>query len=89
MAAWVMVVQVITPFYDSLLVKVIASAHNYEDALQRMRPRALGISYSGREDKYSVSSGKCHPARKNFAPVQATTTLIDTSPELVYVQNPP
>ncbi len=54
---------VITPFYDSLLVKVIASAHTYETAILRMRPRVARIPHSRREDEHTVSR-KRHSARE-------------------------
>ncbi len=52
---------VITPFYDSLLVKVIASAHNYEDTMQRMKRALSEFRIRGGEDEHPVF-GKRHPA---------------------------
>ena len=71
---------IITPFYDSLLVKVIASAHTYEDALQRMR-RALS-EFRIRGVKTNIPFLENVIQHEKFRTGQATTTLIDTSPEL-------
>ena len=54
---------VITPFYDSLLVKVIASAHDLRQRDATHAPRVVGIPHPRREDEHSVS-GKCHSPRK-------------------------
>jgi pyruvate carboxylase len=71
---------IITPFYDSLLVKVIASAHTYEDALQRMH-RALS-EFRIRGVKTNIPFLENVIQHEKFRTGQATTTLIDTSPEL-------
>jgi pyruvate carboxylase len=71
---------VITPFYDSMLVKVIASGQDYPLALARMgrvlrefRIRGVKTNIPFLENVVS------HPV---FVAGQATTTLIDTTPEL-------
>ncbi|MEJ0090727.1 MAG: pyruvate carboxylase [Limisphaerales bacterium] len=71
---------IITPFYDSLLVKVIASAHTYEDTLQRMK-RALS-EFRIRGVKTNIPFLENVIQHEKFRTGQATTTLIDTSPEL-------
>ncbi len=72
---------VITPFYDSLLVKLIASAHNYPDALQRTH-RALS-EFRIRGVKTNIPFLENVIQHERFRTGQATTTLIDTSPELL------
>jgi pyruvate carboxylase len=71
---------VITPFYDSLLVKVIASAdawdltrHRMDRALREFRIRGLKTNIPFLENVIN------HPA---FATGRATTTLVDNTPEL-------
>jgi pyruvate carboxylase len=71
---------VITPYYDSLLVKVIASAqrwdaarHRMDRALREFRIRGLKTNIPFLENVIN------HPA---FASGRATTTLVDTTPEL-------
>jgi pyruvate carboxylase len=71
---------VITPFYDSLLVKVIASAdswdltrHRMDRALREFRIRGLKTNIPFLENVIN------HPA---FAAGRATTTLVDNTPEL-------
>ena len=70
----------ITPFYDSLLVKLIASAHTYEDAMQRTH-RALA-EFRIRGVKTNIPFLENVIQHEKFRTGQATTTLIDTSPEL-------
>jgi pyruvate carboxylase len=70
----------ITPFYDSLLVKVIASAHTYEDALQRMHRALSEFRIRGVKTNIPFLENVIH--HEKFRTGQATTTLIDTSPEL-------
>ncbi len=70
----------ITPFYDSLLVKLIASAHTYEDAMQRTH-RALA-EFRIRGVKTNIPFLENVIEHDKFRAGQATTTLIDTSPEL-------
>jgi pyruvate carboxylase len=71
---------VITPFYDSLLVKVIASAdswdlarHRMDRALREFRIRGLKTNIPFLENVIN------HPI---FAAGRATTTLVDNTPEL-------
>jgi pyruvate carboxylase len=71
---------VITPFYDSLLVKVIASAdswdltrHRMDRALREFRIRGLKTNIQFLENVIN------HPT---FAAGRATTTLVDNTPDL-------
>jgi pyruvate carboxylase len=73
---------VITPFYDSLLVKVTAWAPTAQEAIQRMdralrefRIRGLATNLQFMENVIN------HPA---FAAGQVTTTFIDRTPELFH-----
>jgi pyruvate carboxylase len=71
---------IITPFYDSLLVKVIASAHTYETAILRMH---RGLSeFRIRGVKTNVPFLENVIQHEKFRTGQTTTTMIDTSPEL-------
>ncbi|MEO6568538.1 MAG: pyruvate carboxylase, partial [Opitutaceae bacterium] len=71
---------VITPFYDSLLVKMIVSGQNYEMVLNRMR-RALS-EFRIRGVKTNIPFIENVVSHPQFKTGQATTTLIDTTPEL-------
>jgi pyruvate carboxylase len=71
---------VITPFYDSLLVKVVASAQTYEIAMHRMH-RALS-EFRIRGVKTNIPFLENVIRHHDFQSGQATTTLIDTTPEL-------
>ncbi|MFT3784061.1 MAG: pyruvate carboxylase [Nibricoccus sp.] len=71
---------VITPFYDSLLVKLISSGHSYELAMQRTK-RALS-EFRIRGVKTNIPFLENVISHEVFRAGQATTTLIDTSPEL-------
>ena len=71
---------VITPFYDSLLVKVTASGRNFNIALQRM-DRALR-EFRIRGVKTNIPFLENVIWDETFRSGQATTTLIDTTPEL-------
>lgn len=71
---------VITPFYDSMLVKVITSGQSYEVALQRAR-RVLS-EFRIRGVKTNIPFLENVIAHPTFRSGQATTTLIDTTPEL-------
>ncbi len=71
---------VITPFYDSLLVKVIASAdswdltrHRMDRALREFRIRGLKTNIPFLENVIN---------NPTFAAGRATTTLVDNTPEL-------
>jgi pyruvate carboxylase len=71
---------VITPFYDSMLVKVIASGQTYEMAMDRMH-RALA-EFRIRGVKTNIPFLENVIGNEVFRSGQATTTLIDTTPEL-------
>ena len=71
---------IITPFYDSMLVKVIASAHTYEDAMHRMHRALSEFRIRGVKTNIPFLENVIH--HEKFRTGQATTTLIDTSPEL-------
>src|SRR6185436_12435720 len=72
---------VITPFYDSLLVKVTAFGRNFPIALQRM-DRALR-EFRIRGVKTNIPFLENVIANGTFRAGMATTTLIDSSPELL------
>src|SRR5262249_26114630 len=72
---------VITPFYDSLLVKVTAFGPSFEMALDRM-DRALR-EFRIRGVKTNIPFLENVIANETFRVGQATTTLIDTTPELL------
>ncbi|ATC63894.1 pyruvate carboxylase [Nibricoccus aquaticus] len=71
---------IITPFYDSMLVKVITSGPSYEVAMQRTQ-RALS-EFRIRGVKTNIPFLENVIAHPIFKAGQATTTLIDTTPEL-------
>ncbi|MBI5774774.1 MAG: pyruvate carboxylase, partial [Verrucomicrobia bacterium] len=71
---------VITPFYDSMLVKVVASAQTYEAAMHRMH-RALS-EFRIRGVKTNIPFLENVIQHPEFRTGQATTALIDTTPEL-------
>ena len=71
---------VITPFYDSLLVKVTASGPTFEMALQRM-DRALS-EFRIRGVKTNLPFLENVIAHDTFRSGSAVTTLIDTTPAL-------
>ncbi len=71
---------VITPFYDSLLVKVISSAHSWDLARSRM-DRALR-EFRIRGLKTNIPFLENVIANPIFAAGAATTTLVDSTPEL-------
>jgi len=71
---------VITPFYDSMLVKVTASGQTFEMAMDRMH-RAL-TEFRIRGVKTNIPFLENVIANETFRSGQATTTLIDTTPEL-------
>ncbi len=72
---------VITPFYDSLLVKCITSGPTYDSALDRMH-RALS-EFRIRGLKTNIPFLENVIAEPVFRAGQATTTLIDTTPGLL------
>ncbi|HMP84677.1 MAG TPA: pyruvate carboxylase, partial [Verrucomicrobiota bacterium] len=71
---------IITPYYDSMLVKVIASAHTYQDAIQRMTRALSEFRIRGVKTNVPFLENVLH--HEKFHTGQATTTMIDTSPEL-------
>lgn len=71
---------VITPFYDSMLAKLVAFGPTYEIAMARMH-RALA-EYRIRGVKTNIPFLENVIAHPKFRAGQATTTLIDTTPEL-------
>ena len=70
----------ITPFYDSLLVKITASGQTFPMALQRMG-RALR-EFRIRGVKTNIPFLENVIGHDTFASGEATTTLIDTTPAL-------
>jgi pyruvate carboxylase len=71
---------VITPYYDSLLVKLTASARTFELAIQRMDRALSEMRIRGVKTNIPfVENVVNHPI---FVSGKATTTLIDTSKEL-------
>ena len=71
---------VITPFYDSLLVKSITSGQTYDMAMRRAH-RTLS-EFRIRGVKTNIPFLENVIAHTQFRTGQATTTLIDTTPEL-------
>jgi pyruvate carboxylase len=71
---------VITPFYDSLLVKVVSSAHSWDLARHRM-DRALR-EFRIRGVKTNIPFLENVINNPIFAEGRATTTLVDSTPEL-------
>ncbi len=71
---------VITPFYDSLLVKSITSGQSYEIAMNRAH-RVLS-EFRIRGVKTNIPFLENVITHPQFRAGQATTTLIDTTPEL-------
>ncbi len=71
---------VITPFYDSLLVKITASGRTFPIALQRM-DRALR-EFRVRGVKTNIPFLENVLRNEQFRTGKATTTMIDTTPEL-------
>ena len=71
---------VITPFYDSLLVKITASGQTFSIALQRMDRALREFRIRGVKTNIPFLENVIH--HPDFRSGQATTTLIDTTPEL-------
>jgi pyruvate carboxylase len=71
---------VITPYYDSLLVKVIASGHSY-DLTRRRMDRALR-EFRIRGLKTNIPFLENVINNSIFAEGRATTTMVDDTPEL-------
>ncbi len=72
---------VITPFYDSMLVKVTTSGRSFDIAMQRM-DRALR-EFRIRGVKTNIPFLENVINNEKFRTGKATTTLIDTTPELL------
>jgi pyruvate carboxylase len=71
---------VITPFYDSMLVKLVTSGQSYELALARARRALAEFRIRGVKTNIPfLENVITHPV---FRAGAATTTLIDTTPEL-------
>ena len=73
---------VITPFYDSLLVKVTASGRDFNLALQRMDRALREFRIRGVKTNIPFLENVIH--NETFRSGGATTTLIDTTPELFH-----
>jgi pyruvate carboxylase len=71
---------VITPFYDSLLVKITASGQSFEMALDRMDRALREFRIRGVKTNIPFLENVIHFPL--FRSGQATTTMIDTSPQL-------
>ncbi len=71
---------VVTPFYDSLLVKLTVSAPTFEAALQRMDRALREFRIRGVKTNIPFLENVIH--NQTFSSGQASTTLIDTTPEL-------
>jgi pyruvate carboxylase len=71
---------VITPFYDSLLVKVTARGHDPEEAIRRMNRALREFRVRGLASNLTfLENVILHPLFKNG---ECTTRFIDTTPEL-------
>ncbi|MEK0446337.1 MAG: hypothetical protein RLZZ399_1658 [Verrucomicrobiota bacterium] len=71
---------VITPFYDSLLVKITASGADFPMALERMDRSLRETRIRGVKTNIPFLENVIHS--KPFRDGEATTTMIDTSPDL-------
>jgi len=71
---------VVTPFYDSLLVKLTASAPTFEMTIDRMDRALREMRIRGVKTNIPFLENVLH--HQKFRSGQATTTMIDTSPEL-------
>ena len=71
---------VITPYYDSMLVKVIASGQTYDISCDRMHRALSEFRIRGVKTNIPFLENVIH--HPDFRSGQATTTLIDTTPEL-------
>ncbi|MGC6424695.1 MAG: pyruvate carboxylase [Lentimonas sp.] len=71
---------VITPYYDSLLVKLTASARTFELAIQRMDRALREMRIRGVKTNIPFIENVIH--HDTFTSGQAITTLIDTTPAL-------
>jgi pyruvate carboxylase len=71
---------VITPFYDSLLVKITAGGATFDMALQRMDRALREFRIRGVKTNIPFLENVIHHGE--FRSGRATTTMIDTSPQL-------
>src|SRR3974390_2866072 len=71
---------VITPFYDSLLVKVISSAHSWDLARHRMDRSLREFRIRGLKTNIPFLENVIN--NRIFSEGRATTTLVDSTPEL-------
>lgn len=71
---------VVTPFYDSLLVKITASAPTFQNAIDRMDRALREMRIRGVKTNIPFLENVLR--HQAFRSGQATTTMIDTSPEL-------
>lgn len=71
---------VITPFYDSLLVKLTASARSFDLAIQRMDRALREMRIRGVKTNIPFIENVIH--HETFLTGEAITTLIDTTPAL-------
>src|SRR4051812_9307982 len=71
---------VITPFYDSLLVKITANGRTFEAALDRMDRALREFRIRGVKTNIPFLENVIH--FQQFRSGLATTTMIDTSPQL-------
>jgi pyruvate carboxylase len=75
---------VVTPFYDSLLVKLTVSAPTFAAALQRMDRALAEFRIRGVKTNIPFLENVIH--NDIFKSGRATTTLIDTTPELFHLK---
>ena len=75
---------VVTPFYDSLLVKLTVSAQTFDAALQRMDRALREFRIRGVKTNIPFLENVIH--NDIFKSGQASTTLIDTTPELFHLK---
>lgn len=71
---------VVTPFYDSLLVKITASGQTFPMALQRMHRALREFRIRGVKTNIPFLENVIH--HETFCSGQASTTLIDNTPAL-------
>jgi pyruvate carboxylase len=71
---------VITPFYDSMLVKVTSFGRSFDIAIQRMARALSEFRIRGVKTNIPFLENVIH--HEKFSSGRATTTLIDTTPEL-------